>query len=290
MLGSKISDTLASTPPDELIRQLAQEGIRFGLKVLAALAIFLIGSWIIKWIRRAVRKGMERKKTEAALVSFVDSLLSITLWVLVILLAVGALGINTTSLAALVAAGGVAIGMALGGTVQNFAGGIMLLVFKPFRSGDLIEAQGFTGIVTEINMVSTKLRTLDNRMVILPNGALSNGNINNISALPFRRVDMKINLAYGTDCEAVKEAMMEILRSDERVLDATTPGASDPFVGLSRLGESSLEFTVRAWVRTADYWGVYFTFNETAYAELPKRGFKFDYPQLDVHIRQDQIQ
>ena len=282
----QLIDTLTSTPPDELVRQLAQDGIHFGLKVLAALAIYIVGAWVIKIIRRAVRKGMEKKKRDAALTSFTESLLTITLWVLVIILAISALGVNTTSLAALLAAGGMAIGVALGGTVQNFAGGIMLLIFKPFKAGDLIEAQGFTGIVTEVNMVSTKLTTLDNRIVILPNGALSNGNINNISALPIRRVETKISLGYGTDFAAAREAILEILREDDRILDSTTPGAADPFVVLSRLGESSLEITVRAWVVAADYWGVLFDFNERAYKELPERGFRFDYPQLDVHIKQ----
>ena len=282
----ELIDTLTSTPPDELVRQLAQDGIHFGLKVLAALAIYIVGAWIIKIVRRSVRKGMQKKKRDAALTSFTESLLTITLWVLVIILAISALGVNTTSLAALLAAGGMAIGVALGGTVQNFAGGIMLLIFKPFKAGDVIEAQGFTGIVTEVNMVSTKLTTLDNRVIILPNGALSNGNINNISALPLRRVDTKINLGYGTDFAAAREAILEIIREDSRILDSTTPGAADPFVVLSKLGDSSLEITVRVWTNAADYWGVLFSFNERAYTELPQRGFRFDYPQLDVHIKQ----
>ena len=180
----KTAETLAAlkdTEPNVLLQNLGQQALHFGLKVLAALAIYIIGAWLIKKITKMVSKGLEKKASDAALASFVKSLVSITLWVLLIIITVGALGINTTSLAALLAAGGMAIGMALSGTVQNFAGGIMLLVFKPIKAGDFIEAQGFTGTVSEINITSTKLVTLDNRVVFIPNGALSSGNINNFS-------------------------------------------------------------------------------------------------------------
>ncbi|MBR5699587.1 MAG: peptidoglycan bridge formation glycyltransferase FemA/FemB family protein, partial [Bacteroidales bacterium] len=217
--GRQLMDTITSTPPQELMHMIVQDGLHFGLKVLAALALFLIGGWIIKLIKRAMNRGLVRRKAEPVIISFVGSLVSVTLWVLLIILTISTLGINTTSLAALLAAGGMAIGMALSGTVQNFAGGIMLLVFKPFKSGDMIEAQGHTGKVTEINIISTKIITPDNRIIILPNGALSNGNINNITALPIRRVETSVTVSYGADADAVRTAILDILKADPRILE-----------------------------------------------------------------------
>ena len=284
--GRQLMDTITSTPPDELMHTLVQDGLHFGLKVLAALALFLIGGWIIKLIKRAMNRGLLRRKAEPVIISFVGSLVSVTLWILLIILTISTLGINTTSLAALLAAGGMAIGMALSGTVQNFAGGIMLLVFKPFKSGDMIEAQGHIGKVSEINIISTKIVTPDNRTVILPNGALSNGNINNITALPLRRVETTVTVSYGSDAAAVREAILDILNADPRILDATTPGAADPMVALRAMKESSVEFIVRGWARSEDYWDVLFSMNESIYTGLPERGIAFPFPQLDVHLKQ----
>ena len=219
--------------------------------------------------------------------TFSESLVTISLWVLLILAVVGTLGINTTSLAALLAAGGMAIGMALSGTVQNFAGGIMLLIFKPFQVGDFIEAQGFSGTVTELTIVSTKLRTTDNREVILPNGALSNGNINNITAKDLRRVDLEVSVGYGADAEKVKKLLLDLVKDNPLFLDATTPGAADPFVGLLNLSDSCVVFVVRAWARTSDYWPARFALTETIYKTLPKKGISFPFPQLDIHLKQD---
>ncbi len=284
--GRQLMDTITSTPPQELMHMIVQDGLHFGLKVLAALALFLIGGWIIKLIKRAMNRGLVRRKAEPVIISFVGSLVSVTLWVLLIILTISTLGINTTSLAALLAAGGMAIGMALSGTVQNFAGGIMLLVFKPFKSGDMIEAQGHIGKVSEINIISTKIVTPDNRTVILPNGALSNGNINNITSLPLRRVETTVTVSYGSDAAAVREAILDILKADPRILDATTPGAADPMVALRAMKESSVEFIVRGWARSEDYWDVLFSMNESIYTGLPERGIAFPFPQLDVHLKQ----
>ena len=168
----QLVETIKSTPANELLAGLGQQALHFGLKVLAALVIYFVGAWLIRKVRNMLIRGFKRKGTETTLAAFVDSLVGIGLWILLIILTIGALGINTTSLAALLAAGGMAIGMALSGTVQNFAGGIMLLVFKPFRAGDYIEALGFAGTVKEINIVSTKLTTVDNREIILPNGGI----------------------------------------------------------------------------------------------------------------------
>lgn len=211
------------------------------------------------------------------------SLVSITLTILLIILTVGTLGVNTTSLAALLAAGGMAIGMALSGTVQNFAGGIMLLVFKPFKAGDFIEAQGFSGTVSEVNIVSTKLRTTDNRTIVLPNGALSGGTINNISQNPTRRVEWKIGVEYGSDTEKAREILLGLLNDDKRVL--TGPDAPElPSMKLSALMDSSIELQLRCWVKTEDYWDVLYDTNEKIYISLPQNGISFPFPQLDVHV------
>ena len=176
--------------------------------------------------------------------------------------------------------------MALSGTVQNFAGGIMLLIFKPFKVGDFIEAQGFMGTVAEVNIVSTKLITVDNRVVILPNGAVSNGNINNISQKPLRRVDWTVNVEYGSDVKECMDVLTGLLKADERVLDASTEGAADPFVAVSGLTDSHVTFTVRGWVKSPDYWGVFFDINKAIYVELPAHGIKFPFQQVDVHLHQ----
>lgn len=277
-------EALKDTEPNVLLQNLGQQALQFGLKVLAALAIYIIGAWLIKRITRLVAKGLERKGSDTALASFVRSLVSITLWVLLIIITIGALGVNTTSLAALLAAGGMAIGMALSGTVQNFAGGIMLLVFKPIKAGDFIEAQGFIGTVKEINITATKLVTLDNRVVFIPNGALSSGSINNFSVNPLRRVDINVNIAYGNDIEKAKETALSIIKSNPKVLDAGTPGAADPFVALLNFKESTIELVTRTWVKAEDYWSVYFWINENLYSELPRQGIKFSFPQLNVNL------
>ena len=289
-LKAKTAETLAAlkdTEPNVLLQNLGQQVLHFGLKVLAALAIYIIGAWLIKKITKMVAKGLEKKATDAALASFVKSLVSITLWVLLIIITVGTLGINTTSLAALLAAGGMAIGMALSGTVQNFAGGIMLLVFKPIKAGDFIEAQGFTGTVSEINITSTKLITRDNRVVFIPNGTLSSGNINNFSVNELRRVDINVSVAYDTDIEKAKKIIIDIIKANPKALDAGTPGAEDPFVALLTLGESTITLVTRTWVKTADYWDVYFWINENLYSRLPEKGIEFSYPQVTVNINKD---
>lgn len=283
---AQFEELIRNTPPQDLLSMLGQQMLLFGLKVLAALALYVVGGWIISLIRKAMKKRFAAKRTEATLASFTDSLVTIALWVLLIVLVVGTLGINTTSLAALLAAGGMAIGMALSGTVQNFSGGIMLLVFKPFKVGDFIEAQGFAGHVTEVNIVSTKMLTTDNRVVILPNGALSNGIISNITGKHLRRVDIPVSVAYGTDSEVVKNALLDMVKANPLFLDSETPGAADPFCALTELGPSSVNFVVRAWVKRTDYWTARFELQETIYRDLPARyGVQFPFPQLDIHVK-----
>ena len=175
--------------------------------------------------------------------------------------------------------------MALSGTLQNFAGGIMILMFKPFKAGDYIEALGFSGIVNEVNIVSTKLRTFDNKTIILPNGALSNGNIKNYFERKVNRLEWTVNLDYSTDNAKAKEAMMNLLKSDKRILDSSTPGASNPFVALSAMKDSSVEYVMKGWVNTEDYWDVMYDKNEAIFTEMPKQGLSFPIPQMDIHMK-----
>ena len=279
--------TLQSTPADELLMQLMNKALAFGLKVVMALVIYAVGAWLIRWCKKFLARMFEKKKTDPAITSFTMSFVSMTLTIILIIVTVGALGVNTTSLAALLAAGGMAIGMALSGTVQNFAGGLMLLFFKPFRVGDFIEASGKSGVVTEVNITSTKIKTGDNKVIVMPNGALSNNTIVNYSQQPYRRVDWDIDVEYGSDAAEVKAVLRKILESDSRVVNKANGSPDDVFVEVSSLKDSSVLFTCRAWVKSADYWAVYFAMNEKIYTELPKHGIGFPFPHMDVTMLND---
>lgn len=279
--------------------------IALGLKVLAALLIYIVGSWLIGKIKKILQRAFTRRNTEQTIASFATSAVTISLTVMLVIITVSTLGVDTTSLAALLAAGGMAIGMALSGTVQNFAGGIMLLVFKPFKAGDWIEAQGIAGTVMEVNITATKILTVDNRVIILPNGSLSNGTIDNFSARPLRRIEWIVSVAYGSDAEAFRKTIFSLLADDKRVLQADTdvnilykefkekdyqlttvgykmPSIPAPAVFLKSLNDNDISFTIRAWVRGKDYWDVYFKMYEVFYTELPKNGFEFAYPHVDI--------
>ena len=281
----QFSEMLAAEPGTAL-QQLGQKAVQFGLKLLAALLIYIVGAWLIRRVKKGLQHVFEKRKTERAMATFISSLVTILLTILLIIVVISTLGVNTTSIAALLAAGGVAVGMALSGTLQNFAGGLMIMVFKPFKAGDYIEAQGYAGTVTDVTIVGTHLLTFDNRKVILPNGALSNGNIVNYSSFPTRRIDIPVNLAYGTDATACIEKLTEIVREDPRFLDATTPGAKDPIIAVQKLDTSSVVFLIRAWVMTPDYWPAWFDLNERIYTELPQAGFHFPVPHLGGHVKQ----
>ena len=283
--GAEIAEILRNTPPKELIEEMVTSCIKFGIKLVIALLLYLIGAWLIRKSKNFIARAFTRRGADATLTSFIQSLVTAVLWILLIMFMIGTLGINTTSLAALLAAGGMAIGMAMSGTVQNFAGGLMLLAFKPFKAGDYIEAQGYAGTVKSINIVSTKIVTLDNREVILPNGALSNGTINNYSANPLRRIDLTVNVSYGCDAETVKAELMRIVGEQETILNAETPGAQDPTVVLSELKDSSVEFLVRVWVLATDFREVKYALTEAIYSGLPAHGITFAFPQLDIHLK-----
>ena len=279
-----VAEKISNSSTEELLAELVDKAVLFGLKIMAAIAIYLIGAWLIRKLKKVIGKIFERKSTDAAIASFVQSIISIALTVVLIIITVGTLGIDTTSIAALLAGGGMAIGLALNGTVQNFAGGIMILVFRPFKSGDYIQAQGFEGIVTEVNIVSTKLTTVDNKCVVIPNGSLSNGTINNFSQNDLRRLSWNVDVEYGSSSDLTKEVMLELMKNDKRILTTADGAPADPFVALSELSSSSVKFVMRAWVRAEEYWDVNFDMNESIYKELPKKGIMFPYQKLDVTI------
>lgn len=290
------------TNPEGFWHSALQDLTQFGLKVVAALVIYLIGMWIIRYVKRILNRIFERKKTEHTLASFITSLVSIMLTVMLILATIGTLGVDTTSFAALLAAGGMAIGMALSGTVQNFAGGIMLLIFRPFKSGDYIRAQDQEGYVMQVTIVSTKILTLNNKVVILPNGNIFTGNIENLSAQGILRIRWNISVDYGVDAKACKEAMMAIMRSDPRILneenyphikknanamlDPTKVRkiSHDPSVIMTSLNSSDITFQARGWVYAKDYLSVEPDILERFYTELPPQGFTFAYPHVDLNI------
>ena len=278
-IGETIGE-LADMPVRDILGFLAENAMSIGLKVLAAIIIYAVGAWLIQRIKRLLKKILVKRNVEASLSSFTLSFVSITLTILLLLITVQTLGVDTSSIVALIAGSGLAIGMALSGTLQNFAGGIMILFFKPFKVGDYIETQGYSGTVHSIQITTTVIKTTDNKTVVLPNGGLSGSIINNYSTSEKRRCDWDISIEYGSDIDFAKSALMEIVNRNEKVLQEP----EKPFVALKSLADSAIIVTCRVWVKREDYWDVFYTVNEEIYKELPKRGIGFPYPQLDVHI------
>ncbi|MBQ6579115.1 MAG: mechanosensitive ion channel family protein [Bacteroidales bacterium] len=273
--------------PQESLVSMGQKALEFGIKVLAAILIYAIGAWVIKKVVRMLRAVFEKKGSEKTLVSFVTSLVSITLTIILIIIVVGTLGVNTSSLAALLAAGGMAIGMALSGTVQNFAGGIMILMFKPFKVGDYIRAQGFEGFVTDVSIVNTKLRTFANETVILPNGTLFNGTINNFMEKEFLRESWPVDVPYGTDYEKAESILLDIAMEEEKIIKEDGPLVKKPSVHLGAMKDSSVQLVLWAWVKVQDYYPVQFSVSKKIYKRLPENGIDFPFPQLDIHVDPD---
>lgn len=254
----------------------------FAIHLVAAILVFYIGRYVVRKLNALVQNILSRRKVDASIASFVKSATEIVLYFVLIIAVVGILGIETSSFIALFASAGVAVGMALSGTLQNFAGGVLILTLRPYGVGDYIEAQGFAGTVKAIQMFSTVITTPDNKTIIIPNGPLSNGSINNYSKQELRRVDWSVATAYGTDFETAKAIILEILAGMPQVL--TTP-ANAPEIYVGAMTDSAVNLTVRAWVRSADYWDVFFEVNRRIYETLPSRGVKFPFPQLDVHMK-----
>ena len=259
-------------------QQLIDSGIQAGGHILKAVIVFLVGRFLIRMLNRLVRRLMDKRNVDISIKTFVRSLVNILLTVLLIVSVVGALGVETTSFAALLASAGVAVGMALSGNLQNFAGGLVILLFKPYKVGDWIDAQNVSGTVKEIQIFHTILTTADNKLIYVPNGALSSGVVTNYSNQTTRRVEWIVGVDYGEDYNKVEKVVREVLATDKRILDDPAP-----FIALHALDASSVNVVVRVWVNSADYWGVYFDINKAIYATFNEQGINFPFPQLTVH-------
>ncbi len=251
----------------------------YGPNLLFAILTLVVGLWIVKFIVAGVRRGLEKSETDKTLKGFMISLVSVLLKIMVYITALGMLGVEMTSFIAILGAAGLAVGLALSGTLQNFAGGVMILFFRPFKAGHFIDAQGHMGTVKEIQIFVTILTTPDNKTVIIPNGPLATGSMTNFSREPRRRVDWTFGIGYGDDLDKAYEVLKRLLSEDERVLKDP-----EPFMALKELGDSSVDITVRAWVEAADYWAVFFRMNEEVYKTFEKEGLSIPFPQHDVHL------
>ena len=273
------STTITSEMVNEFIAKALNASIDLGGRILAALIIFIIGKILVNWANKLFAKMLEKRKVEPSIQSFLKSIVNITLLVLLFLAVIGKLGIELTSFAALLASAGVAVGMALSGNLSNFAGGVIILVFRPYKVGDYIEAStGAAGTVTDIQIFHTVLTTPDNKVVFAPNGAMSGAVVTNYSRKDTRRVDFLFGVEYGTDFNQAKSIIMEVINKDSRILKDPAP-----FVELGALADSSVNITVRVWVNAADYWAVNFYMNKNVYATFNEKGISFPFPQLTVH-------
>ena len=263
----------------DILSMLAEWGIEIAAKVAIALAIYFVGRWLIGRLVKIVNKVCEKRGVEISLQQFFKNMIKVVLYICLALTVIGILGIDTTSLIAMFASASLAIGMALSGTMQNFAGGVMILLLRPYRIGDYVEAQGQAGTIKEISLFNTVITTVDNKTIYVPNSSISTGIINNYSQAATRRVDWNITISYGDDVEVARRVLIEMMNSDKRVKQDPAP-----VVYLTSLGDSAVNISARAWVDNADYWGVYFYLNERIYNELPKHGLNFPFPQLSVHV------
>lgn len=335
---------------DETIEKIANGLVSFGFKLLIAILVFYVGRFIIRKIYKTTLTVMTKRKMDPSLTTFLLSMIKMVLYFILIITIIGILGIETSSFIAIFASAGVALGMALSGTLQNFAGGVLILLLKPYKVGDYIETQGYSGTVKSIQLFSTVINTVDNKAIIIPNGGLSTGTINNFSLENYRRVDWTVSLSYDTDFAKAKSVLLQMLDEDERIvkqyieddmkhrmdekrerecelhpefcgeenapevrrkwwhkivphikkkkdvihnrltedieMNAAIPQKVErkPFVGLNEMADSSINIVVRAWTHSSNYWPVFFEMNERFFTELPRHGFSFPFPQLDVHI------
>lgn len=253
--------------------------IDYGLKLLGALAIFLIGKWVADALITMLEKVMVRSNVDGTLASFVANLLKGLALALVITAALGQLGVETTSIAAMIAAAGLAVGLALQGSLGNLAAGVMIILFRPFKVGDYVEAGGTAGTVAAVSIFNTEFTTPDNRQIIVPNGSIISNNIVNVSAKPTRRVDLTVGVSYKDDLQKVKAVLKQLVESDERILNEPAPQ-----IAVSELADSSVNLVVRPWVKAADYWGVYFDLTERIKTTFDEEGISIPFPQQDLHV------
>lgn len=276
-------EKLLSMTVEEIVHAVATVCASLAFKFLKVALIWIVGRWIMRKVVRLVKKIMLRRNVNPSISSFVSSLIDVVSLAVIIIMIISVLGIDTSSFIALFASAGVAVGMALSGTLQNFAGGVMILLFRPFKVGDFIEAQGVAGTVREIQIFNTLVHTGDNKVILLPNGPVSTGIINNYSREDVRRVDMVFSISYGDDFEKAKEVLLRIIKEDERILD--TPSA--PAINLMELAASSIDISVKVWCKQSDYWNVKFDMNRNVYDIFPKEGLNFPYQTLTLHVEKE---
>lgn len=267
---------------DVVIQKLIDSGLSAGKHIIAAVVIFIVGRFLIRLLNRLVASILLRRHIEQSVQTFLSSLVNIILTILLIITVIGALGVNTTSFAALIASAGVAIGMALSGNLQNFAGGLIILLFKPYRVGDFIDVNGVQGTVREIQIFHTIILTPDNKAVYLPNGSTSSATITNYSREDKRRIEWTFGIDYGEDVNRARTAILSVITADARILPDPAP-----FVAVGGLSDSSVDIIVRVWVPTEEYWNVYFDMHQRVYETFNEQKINFPYPQQTVHLVQD---
>lgn len=271
---------ITTTPVSDWLPDLVRDYlVPFGIKLVVAIVVLLLGRWIIKLIQKAFQRAMLRRSADPSLKSFLSSVISVLLHFVLIVSIISILGINTSSLVALLASAGLAVGMALSGTLQNFAGGVMIMLFRPFKVGDYISSQGYEGKVSAIQIFNTIILTTDNKTVILPNGTLSTGVVTNFNKESNRRVDWVFSISYGDDYDHAKAVLQHLCDADSRILKEPKV-----VIELLKMSDSSVDITVRARVKPEDYWDVYFRMNELVYKTFPQEGLCFPFPQMDVHV------
>ena len=251
----------------------------WGPKIITALLTLIIGLWIIGILTRSIGKGMDKRNVDPSLKPFIKSLINAVLKVMLIISVIGMVGIQATSFVAVLGAAGLAVGLALQGTLQNFAGGVIILLLKPFKVGDFVTVSGESGTVNSIQIFNTFLKTPDNKVIIVPNGQAANSITTNFSAEETRRVDFTFGVGYGDSTQKTRETLIDLINADDRILKDP-----EPFVAVSELGDSSVNFVVRVWVKGSDYWGVFFDMNESVYNKFNEVGLNIPYPQMDVHV------
>ena len=274
--------SLSSLTIAEVVEYVTNAALSLGSKLIQIIVIWFVGRWLSKRLISMIKSMMLKKKTDASIQTFLVSFIDIVALIVLITIIISVIGIDTSSFIALFASAGVAIGMALSGTLQNFAGGVMVLLFRPYKVGDYIEAQGQAGTVKEIQIFNTLLQTPDNRVIIVPNGPLSTGIINNYSRESKRRVDFTFSISYGDDFELAQSVLLEIIGKDERILKDPAP-----FIQLSSMAASSIDIAVRVWCNAADYWGIYFDMNKTVYKTFPAKGLNFPYNTITVNMKKN---
>ena len=293
MAGSETADTTEVPSPvdvmeviptsvddvNQLWQQIQPVATDWGIKVIAAVVIFIIGRWIAKGVRRGVRRMMEKGGADPIIIGFVGSIVYIALLAFVVVAALGQLGIQTTSFIAILGAAGLAIGLALQGSLANFAAGFLMIIFRPFKVGDFVEAAGVAGVVKDMQIFTTTMKTGDNKTIIIPNAKLSGDNIINYSAEENRRVDMTVGVAYDADLSKVRDVLNDIISKDDRILSDPPP-----LVVVGELADSSVNFIVRLWTKSENYWGVNFDTNETIKNRFDEAGIGIPFPQRDIHI------